>query len=135
MGYNIKLAMLLTGYEIDIYREEAQDLEEEDLFLTEFDDEIEKWVIDILLGIGCDTAKSVLRRSKEDLLRATDLEESTIDHVIQVLMTEFEDDELPADRYPNLPPRDPRYYPATTEGAADEDHGDEEETETAPEEV
>lgn len=135
MGYNIKLAMLLTGYEIDIYREETQDLEEEDLFLTEFDDEIEKWVIDILLGIGCDTAKSVLRRSKEDLLRATDLEESTIDHVIQVLMAEFEDDELPADRYPNLPPRDPRYYPATTEGAADEDHGDEEETETAPEEA
>ena len=121
MGYNINLAIALTGYEIEIYREEAQSLAEEDLFLTEFDDEIEKWVIDILMGIGCDTAKSVLRRSKEDLLRATDLEEITIDHVIQVLMAEFEDEELPQDQYPNLPPRDPRYYADedATDGTAD----------------
>ena len=120
-GYNIKLAMLLTGYQIDVYREEAQDSEEEDLFLTEFDDEIENWVIDMLLGIGCDTAKSVLRRSKKDLMRATDLEENTIDHVIQVLMAEFTDEELPADKYPDLPPRDPRYYDEPEEEEAVED--------------
>lgn len=110
LGQNIKLAMLLTGYQIDIYREEAHESSEEDLFLTEFNDEIEQWVIDILMGVGCDTAKSVLRRSREDLLRATDLEEDTIEHIIQVLMTEFDDSELPAEQFPDLPPRDPKYY-------------------------
>ena len=104
-GYNIKLASLLTGYEIDIYRDESQDVDMSDLFLSEFDDEIDTWVLDTLKGIGCDTAKSVLRRSREDLLRATDLEEKTIDYVIQVLMSEFEDDELPRDEFPYLPER------------------------------
>lgn len=126
MGQNIKLAMMLTGYQIDIYRDEAQSIAEEDLFLTEFDDEIEQWVIDVLMGIGCDTAKGVLRRSRQDLIRATDLEEKTIEHVMQVLMTEFDDDELPEDQYPDLPPRDPRYYPAEDELALeDEESADE----------
>ncbi len=130
MGQNIKLAMMLTGYQIDIYRDEAQSIAEEDLFLTEFDDEIEQWVIDVLMGVGCDTAKGVLRRSRQDLARATDLEEKTIEHVMQVLMTEFDDDELPKDQFPDLPERDPRYYPdeesdgeaeSTAEKAAEED--------------
>lgn len=121
MGQNIKLAMMLTGYQIDIYRDEAQSIAEEDLFLTEFDDEIEQWVIDVLMGIGCDTAKGVLRRSRQDLIRATDLEEKTIEHVMQVLMTEFDDDELPEDQYPDLPPRDPRYYPTEDELALEDD--------------
>lgn len=126
MGQNIKLAMMLTGYQIDIYRDEAQSIAEEDLFLTEFDDEIEQWVIDVLMGIGCDTAKGVLRRSRQDLIRATDLEEKTIEHVMQVLMTEFDDDELPEDQYPDLPPRDPRYYPTEDELALeDEESADE----------
>lgn len=126
MGQNIKLAMMLTGYQIDIYRDEAQSIAEEDLFLTEFDDEIEQWVIDVLMGIGCDTAKGVLRRSRQDLIRATDLEEKTIEHVMQVLMTEFDDDELPEEQYPDLPPRDPRYYPTEDEPALeDEESADE----------
>lgn len=109
-GHNIKLASIITGYEIDIYRDEAQDMDVDDLFLTEFDDVIDSWVINTFKGIGCDTAKSVLRRSREDLIRATDLEEKTVDNIMQILMTEFDDDELPADQFPDLPARDPKYY-------------------------
>ncbi|MDO5036424.1 MAG: transcription termination factor NusA [Porphyromonas sp.] len=109
-GHNIKLAGLLTGYEIDIYRDEAQDMDEDDLFLTEFDDVIDPWVINTFKGIGCDTAKSVLRRSREELIRATDLEEQTVDNIIQILMTEFDDSELPSEQFPYLPTRDPKYY-------------------------
>lgn len=108
-GFNIKLAMMLTGYEIDIYRDETQGLDEEDLFLSEFDDEIDPWIIDLLVSIGCDTAKSVLRHSREDLIRATDLEEKTIDYIRQVLMAEFDDSELPEDEFPDLPERDPLF--------------------------
>ena len=108
-GFNIKLAMMLTGYEIDIYRDETQGLDEEDLFLSEFDDEIDPWIIDLLVSIGCDTAKSVLRHSREDLIRATDLEEKTIDYILQVLMAEFDDSELPEDEFPDLPERDQRF--------------------------
>lgn len=128
-GHNIKLASMLSGYEIDIYRDETQDMDMSDLFLTEFDDEIDEWVINTFKGVGCDTAKSVLRRSREDLIRATDLEESTVDHVIQVLMTEFDDGELPRDQYPHLPPRDPNYYAhvdAAEEELYEEDFVDEE---------
>ncbi|MDD7438700.1 MAG: transcription termination factor NusA [Bacteroidales bacterium] len=117
-GKNIKLAGMLTGYEIDIYRDESQDMDMSDLFLTEFDDEIDMWVIDTFKSIGCDTAKSVLRRSVEELVRATDLETSTVENVMQILMTEFSDEELPREQYGHLPERDPRYYPeagATTE--------------------
>lgn len=109
-GKNIKLAIKLTGYQIEIFHNEAKETDLSDLYLTEFDDVIDDWVIDTFKGIGCDTAKSVLKRTKEELIRATDLEESTIDNVVQILMTEFEDHELPAEQYGHLPERDPHYY-------------------------
>ena len=90
-GTNIKLASKLTGYEIDVFRN--QDANEiDDVDLDEFIDEIEDWIIDALKGIGCDSAKSVLDLSKEELLRRTDLEEETIDEVRRVLEAEFDDD-------------------------------------------
>lgn len=92
-GNNIKLASLLTGYEIEVFRDEADTVDEEDIYLDEFDDEIDVWVINTFKSIGCDTAKAVLRKSREELIRATDLEESTIDHVLEVLRAEFEDED------------------------------------------
>jgi len=88
-GSNIKLAGLLTGYEIDVYRE-AVTVEEEDVDLDEFADEIEEWVINELKSIGCDTAKSVLELTVEDLVKRTDLEEETIRDVMKILSSEFE---------------------------------------------
>lgn len=88
-GANIKLAIQLTGYDIDVYRDNMQ--EEEDVDLDEFTDEIDEWIIDELKKVGCDTAKSVLRLSKEELVRRTDLEEETIDDVVKILREEFED--------------------------------------------
>lgn len=88
-GLNIKLASQLTGYEIDVYRETQVD--DEDVNLDEFADEIEGWVIDELKAIGCDTAKNVLSISRADLIKRTDLEEETIDEVLKVLKSEFED--------------------------------------------
>jgi len=87
-GYNIKLAGKLTGYEIDVYRDTDVDLEDVDL--TEFSDEIDKWIIDELMQIGCDTAKSVLAVPVEELVKRTDLEEETINEVIRILKNEFE---------------------------------------------
>lgn len=87
-GHNIRLAGKLTGYEIDVYRDDEED---EDVELTEFGDEIEDWIIDELKAIGCDTAKSVLKLSVEDLVSRTDLEEETIQEVRKVLNQEFED--------------------------------------------
>ncbi|MBR4403329.1 MAG: transcription termination/antitermination protein NusA [Flavobacteriales bacterium] len=84
-GQNIRLATKLVGYEIDVYREGSDDLD-----LSEFSDEIEQWVIDALRGIGCDSAKSVLELSKEELIRRTDLEEETVDYVINVISSELE---------------------------------------------
>jgi N utilization substance protein A len=88
-GLNIRLAGQLTGYEIDVYRE-AGTADEEDVNLEEFADEIEGWVIDELKAIGCDTAKSVLDLSVEDLVKRTDLEEETIREVVEILKAEFE---------------------------------------------
>lgn len=90
-GHNIKLASRLTGYEIDIYRD--SDMDYEDVDLMEFTDEIDKWIIDELKSIGCDTAKSVLAIPFEELVSRTDLEEETIKNVIEVLKAEFADDE------------------------------------------
>ena len=87
-GYNIKLASKLVGYEIEVYRDTDEDYD--DVALQEFNDEIEQWVIDELIKIGCDTAKSVLALPKEELITRTDLEEETIDHVLEVLRAEFE---------------------------------------------
>ena len=87
-GYNIKLASKLVGYEIEVYRDTDEDYD--DVALTEFNDEIDQWIIDELVKIGCDTAKSVLALPKQELITRTDLEEETIDHVIEVLKSEFE---------------------------------------------
>lgn len=92
-GTNIRLASKLTGYEIDVYRDSAVE-EVEDIELEEFSDEIEEWVIDELKGIGCDTARAVLNLTKEELQRRTDLEDETIDAVLNVLRSEFEEGEL-----------------------------------------
>ena len=90
-GFNIKLASMLTGYQIDVYREiNEQDMD--DIYLDEFNDEIDQWVLDALKAIGLDTAKDVLGMSKEQLLMQTDLEEETIDEVIRVLAAEFAND-------------------------------------------
>jgi N utilization substance protein A len=88
-GLNIRLASQLTGYEIDVYRE-TENEDEEDVSLDEFSDEIESWIIDELKAIGCDTAKSVLDLTVEDLTKRTDLEEETIREVINILKAEFE---------------------------------------------
>ncbi len=87
-GLNIRLASQLTGYEIDVYREVADD--DEDVNLDEFADEIESWVIDELKSIGCDTAKNVLALSRNELIKRTDLEEETIDDVLRIFRSEFE---------------------------------------------
>lgn len=88
-GLNIRLASQLTDYEIDVYRE-ADTEDAEDVSLEEFADEIESWVLDELKAIGCDTAKSVLELSLNDLVKRTDLEEETIKEVLKILNEEFE---------------------------------------------
>jgi N utilization substance protein A len=87
-GHNIKLAGKLTGYEIDVYRE--NDEVEEDVDIEEFSDEIDSWIIDELKRVGLDSAKSVLALSHEELVRRTDLEEDTIQEIVRILATEFE---------------------------------------------
>lgn len=89
-GLNIKLASMLTGYVIDVYRY-TEDLEEEDIMLDEFKDEIDEWVIDALKEIGCITAKNVLNADRQKLIDEADLEEDTVDNVIAILKAEFED--------------------------------------------
>ncbi|CDE58125.1 transcription termination factor NusA [Prevotella sp. CAG:873] len=90
-GLNIKLASMLTGYVIDVYRDTDDSDAEEDIYLDEFKDEIEEWVIDALKNIGFVTAKSVLNAPREMLVEKADLEEETVDHVLEVLRAEFED--------------------------------------------
>ena len=90
-GLNIKLASMLTGYLIDVYRDTEEDAIEEDIYLDEFKDEIDEWVIDQLKEIGLITAKAVLKASREDLLEKADLEEGTVDHLLEVLKAEFEE--------------------------------------------
>jgi N utilization substance protein A len=89
-GYNIKLASMLTGYQIDVYRE-MDDADNEDIYLDEFNDEIDQWVLDAFKAVGLDTAKAVLSVSKDDLIKRVDLEEETIEDVISILAAEFED--------------------------------------------
>ena len=88
-GSNIKLASRLTGFEIDVYRDTDEEIDDVDL--DEFADEIEEWIIDELKNIGCDSARSVLNLSVEELNRRTDLEEETIQDVLKVLSAEFEE--------------------------------------------
>lgn len=89
-GVNIKLACELTGFEIDVYRDNEGEVDEFDIDLEEFSDEIEPWVIDELKRIGCDTARSVLSLTAEELERRTDLEKETIVEIRSVLKNEFE---------------------------------------------
>lgn len=89
---NLKLASLLTGYRIEIFRD-GETEGEEDIYLDEFDDEIDPWVIDLLKNMGCTTAKAVLKKGKEEVITSTDLEESTVDHLFAVLSAEFGDEE------------------------------------------
>lgn len=91
-GLNIKLASMLTDYTIDVFRDiDAAD--EEDIYLDEFADEVDMWVIDTLKNIGCNTAKAVIALSREEIMERADLEEQTVDEVLSILSAEFEDEE------------------------------------------
>ena len=90
-GFNIKLAGLLTGYEIDVYRDVDDTMD--DVAIEEFSDELEAWIIDELKAIGCDSAKSVLELEADDLVSRTDLEIETVERVLEVLRSEFETEE------------------------------------------
>ena len=89
-GLNIKLASMLTGYTIDVFRE-IEDADNDDVSLDEFTDDIEPWIIDVLKNIGLSTARDVLGVPREELIQRTDLEEETIDDVLGILSAEFED--------------------------------------------
>jgi len=89
-GLNIKLAGMLTGYTLDVFRD-LDENETEDIYLDEFADEIDEWIIETLKSIGCDTAKSVLAIPREELISRSDLEEETVDEVLKVLASEFEE--------------------------------------------
>ena len=89
-GLNIKLASMLTEYTIDVFREVSGEEADEDIYLDEFADEIDQWVIDAIKAIGLDTAKAVLNAPREMLVEKADLEEETVDHVLNVLRAEFE---------------------------------------------
>ena len=92
-GLNIKLASMLTEYTIDVFRELDEAVEDEDIYLDEFRDEIDGWVIDAIKAIGIDTAKAVLNAPREMLIEKTDLEEETVDEVLRILKSEFEEGE------------------------------------------
>ena len=91
-GSNIKLASMLTEYTIDVFREIDDKQEEEDVYLEEFANEIDQWIIDQFIGIGLDTAKNVLAVPRDELIKKTELEEETIDNVLEILRAEFEED-------------------------------------------
>ena len=81
---------MITGYEIDVYREGIYE-NEEDIYLDDFSDEIDGWIIDALKNIGCITAKAVINTPRQDLIDKADLEEDTVDEILQILNAEFED--------------------------------------------
>ena len=90
-GMNIKLASMLTEYTIDVFRELDENVEDEDIYLDEFSDEIDEWVINAIKAIGLDTAKAVLNAPREMLIEKADLEEDTVDEVLNILSAEFEE--------------------------------------------
>lgn len=100
-GLNIKLASMLTEYTIDVYREIEESAQEDDIYLDEFADEIDEWIITAIKNIGLDTAKAVLNAPREVLIEKADLEEDTVDHVIGVLRAEFEEEKESADEEQN----------------------------------
>ncbi|MBD5334037.1 MAG: transcription termination/antitermination protein NusA [Bacteroides sp.] len=115
-GLNIKLASMLTGYVIDVYRDTPEEIDE-DIYLDEFKDEIDGWVIDALKDMGCITAKTVLRTPRQELIDRADLEEDTVDNVIRILSAEFEDEDSAAP----APAETPAEAPAeVSETSADE---------------
>lgn len=89
-GMNIKAASMLTEYTIDVFRDVTDNEAEEDIYLDEFSDEIDQWVIDAVKALGLDTAKQVLNAPREMLIEKADLEEETVDHMLEVLRAEFE---------------------------------------------
>ena len=89
-GMNIKLASMLTEYTIDVFRVVSEGEADEDIYLDEFADEIDQWVIDAIKAIGLDTAKAVINAPREMLIEKADLEEETVDHLLEVLRAEFE---------------------------------------------
>ena len=92
-GMNIKLASMLTEYTIDVFRELDNEDEEEDIYLEEFKDEIDEWVIEAIRALGIDTAKGVLSAPREMLINKADLEEDTVDEVLAILRAEFENED------------------------------------------
>ena len=102
-GMNIKLASMLTGFTIDVFREVEGEEVTEDIYLDEFADEIDQWVIDAIKSIGLETAKDVLNAPREMLIEKADLEENTVDDVLRILKAEFESDEQPAPAAPAAP--------------------------------
>jgi N utilization substance protein A len=89
-GMNIRLAGMLTEYQIEVFREVEERADEDDIYSNEFLDETDPWIIDTLKGIGCDTAKQVLAIPRDELIQRTDLEDETIDEVLNILNAEFE---------------------------------------------
>ena len=89
-GLNIKLASMLTEFTIDVFREVGEGEIDEDIYLDEFSDEIDQWVIDAIKSIGLDTAKAVLNAPREMLVEKADLEEETVDNVLRILQAEFD---------------------------------------------
>ena len=141
-GLNIKLASMLTDYTIDVFRD-IDTADEEDIYLDEFADEVEPWVIEALKEIGCNTAKAVLALPPEEIMERADLEEQTVDDLLRVLSAEFEDEaqpapddyapeeEQPVDEQPAESTDEPDETP--TEDEPEEDDADEEADDDTPE--
>lgn len=121
-GLNIKLACMLTEYTIDVYRD-VDGADEEDIYLDEFSDEIDGWVIDALKNVGCYTAKSVLAMDRNALIERADLEEQTVDEVLRILSAEFADDDSDSDEQPEetAPAQEEENEAPADEQAADDD--------------
>ena len=121
-GLNIKLACMLTEYTIDVYRD-VDGADEEDIYLDEFSDEIDGWVIDALKNMGCYTAKSVLAMDRNALIERADLEEQTVDEVLRILSAEFADDDSDSDEQPEetAPAQEEENYAPADEQAADDE--------------
>ena len=121
-GLNIKLACMLTEYTIDVYRD-VDGADEEDIYLDEFSDEIDGWVIDALKNMGCYTAKSVLAMDRNALIERADLEEQTVDEVLRILSAEFADDDSGSDEQPveTAPAQEEENEAPADEQAADDD--------------
>ena len=131
-GMNIKLASMLTNYTIDVFREVQGEEETEDIYLDEFADEIDQWVIDSIKGIGLETAKDVLNAPREMLIEKADLEEDTVDDVLRVLKAEFESEEQRTDN-PTPDNEEELTQDDATEAAEELPQPEEQETEAAEE--